>query len=282
MNRLSIATATRRYLRRVSNDYVSSTVINDYTDQSLKMINRVTEWNRAEATVGIAAGGILHGIATTVQDIYGVRLGTGTDRKRLDPSSRSLLDVEYGDWEASAGGTPTEYFTEGGKIGFYPPPRARADWVSATAYAAGDLVVPSGSDTGFFYECTSAGNSSAAASQPTWPTTIDGTVQDNTVEWQQAGCTWVYLRCLKDVGTLAAGTSMPTWLPRHAHDLVAKRNAIDIGGGIDSDSDNTSGRMQKLYAEYIEEVNRLRKLSRGRSEEYVGRIRAVGYATFRR
>ena len=53
-------------------------------------------------------------------------------------------------------------------------------WAASTAYALGDIVVPAALN-GYWYECTTAGTSGAAA--PTWPTTAGGTVDDNTATW---------------------------------------------------------------------------------------------------
>jgi hypothetical protein len=57
----------------------------------------------------------------------------------------------------------------------------RSIWVKATPYVIGDYVRPTtlAKFTGYVYKCTTAGTS-AAATEPTWPTTIDGTVADGT------------------------------------------------------------------------------------------------------
>ena len=55
------------------------------------------------------------------------------------------------------------------------------DWAASTAYVVGDVRKDTNEDQGFFYECTVAGTS--AATEPTWPETIEGTVADNTVTW---------------------------------------------------------------------------------------------------
>lgn len=61
-----------------------------------------------------------------------------------------------------------------------------SDWTATTAYSDGDRAKPtSGNLNGFFYEATTAGTS--AGSEPTWPTTIGGTVTDGTVVWTNAG-----------------------------------------------------------------------------------------------
>lgn len=53
-------------------------------------------------------------------------------------------------------------------------------WAATTAYALDNVVVPTSSN-GWRYVCTTAGTS--AGSEPTWPTTLGGTVTDGTVQW---------------------------------------------------------------------------------------------------
>ena len=54
-------------------------------------------------------------------------------------------------------------------------------WVANTAYTVGQYVTPTaGKLNGFIYECYSiAGTGTSAATEPTWPATINGTVIDN-------------------------------------------------------------------------------------------------------
>lgn len=59
--------------------------------------------------------------------------------------------------------------------------RLDADWVAATAYSLGNMVAPT-TKNAYHYECTTAGTSHAAT-EPTWPTTVGGTVSDGTVTW---------------------------------------------------------------------------------------------------
>jgi len=55
-------------------------------------------------------------------------------------------------------------------------------WQASTAYSLGDVVVPTaGLENGFRYECTTAGTSDS--SQPAWPITEGGTVDDGTATW---------------------------------------------------------------------------------------------------
>lgn len=60
---------------------------------------------------------------------------------------------------------------------------SRGTWTASTAYSTGDTVLPTTAN-GRMYRCTTAGNS--AASEPTWPTTVAGTVADGTVVWTEA------------------------------------------------------------------------------------------------
>jgi hypothetical protein len=60
-------------------------------------------------------------------------------------------------------------------VGFQP-----AKWTGTTVYGLGQQVVPT-TLNGFVYEVTTAGTSGGG--EPTWPTTIGGTVVDGTVTW---------------------------------------------------------------------------------------------------
>lgn len=59
---------------------------------------------------------------------------------------------------------------------------AGGDWVALTAYELGDLVV---ADNNLIAECTAAGTS--AATEPTWPGSLDDTVVDGTATWTITG-----------------------------------------------------------------------------------------------
>ena len=66
------------------------------------------------------------------------------------------------------------------KRGDYPVVRTR--WEASTAYAVGDMVIPTAPNAnGFHYECTTAGTSGSA--EPAWGTTEGGTTGDNTATW---------------------------------------------------------------------------------------------------
>lgn len=60
-------------------------------------------------------------------------------------------------------------------------------WVANTAYVLGDYIIPT-TPNGRFYKCTTAGTS-AAVTEPTWPTTLGATVADGAgaLVWTDMG-----------------------------------------------------------------------------------------------
>ena len=75
----------------------------------------------------------------------------------------------------------TKRFEDDGEIHFFVPTISGQTWVAATAYALLDYVQPTTPNNNFTYRCTTAGTS--GGSEPTFPTTAGGTVNDNTVVW---------------------------------------------------------------------------------------------------
>lgn len=61
-------------------------------------------------------------------------------------------------------------------------------WTANTSYSVGTIVSPTaGSANGLVFRCTTAGTS--GATQPTWATTINSSVTDNTVTWLAVSAT---------------------------------------------------------------------------------------------
>jgi len=94
------------------------------------------------------------------------------------------------DWAFDDGsGTPLHPTTTLPNIGTVPA--AYSAWQVSTAYSIGDLIISTDTlksglpGNGYYYVATSGGTT--GASEPTWPTTIGGTVADNGVTWECKG-----------------------------------------------------------------------------------------------
>lgn len=62
-------------------------------------------------------------------------------------------------------------------------PIGTTTWAASTAYAANATIRPSAlSNTGYYYQCTTAGTSGSSA--PAWPTTVGSTVTDGSAVWK--------------------------------------------------------------------------------------------------
>lgn len=77
-----------------------------------------------------------------------------------------------------------------GEIHIYSPTVSGNTWAADTAYVLNDYVQPSTPNNNFTYRCTTAGTSDS--SEPTWPTTAGGTVNDNTVVWTAVAFDYEY------------------------------------------------------------------------------------------
>lgn len=69
---------------------------------------------------------------------------------------------------------------------FWHEPQTRTAWVTATAYAIGDVIIPTTAN-GHRYICYDAGTSGGV--EPTWPTN-GTTVADGTAGWRDMGAYW--------------------------------------------------------------------------------------------
>lgn len=134
--------------------------------------------------------------------------------------------------------------------GLYPASDIQfgAPWTPDTYFRVGQVVSPSTFETfgqtngqgtwveqqtGFLYQCITAGNS--GANQPNWPKTYDGQVVDGAAKWQE--CTPIYISGLPDpaaptvVATPADGASA---IAAGATVYVACTWLNSIGEGINS------------------------------------------------
>lgn len=85
---------------------------------------------------------------------------------------------------APAGSATTKTY----KVLYIPTEVAPSNWAATTAYALGDLCKPT-TPNDYWYICTVAGTSDAT--EPTWPTTIGGTVVDATATWECITDAWM-------------------------------------------------------------------------------------------
>ncbi|MCX2728562.1 hypothetical protein OO015_13815 (plasmid) [Thermomicrobium sp. 4228-Ro] len=99
-------------------------------------------------------------------------------------------------------------------------------WQPNTAYSVGDYVIPTAFNTSGprrLYRCTTAGTS--GASEPSWPTTEGGTVNDGTVVWTEA------------TPTLDSGTNLPPEVSGGGY----ARQGVAAGSGWTAIADEPSG-----------------------------------------
>jgi len=280
-DRDTIAQAVRVHLNQIGKtEYITDEVVVNRINAAQKRVNDDSGYYRADATVSTRLGTQEVTLPTSVLEVHEARIGTGSARVRLYPTSRGKLFEDNGNWEGQTAGTPTHYYLDGPVMGFYPQPVARDTHATSTAYATSAIVRPYTTDNGFTYIALNSGTSDTT--EPVWPTTLSGTVTDNDIVWQQLAHTRVYIRCLKDPDDLANGTSQPTWCPRRYHETIAKAAAIDIAGGFDAEGGGNETRLQKLYQEYLREVADMRRLAAHRSTEYTPRVKPSGYSTYRR
>jgi hypothetical protein len=94
-----------------------------------------------------------------------------------------------------------------------------------------------------------------------------------------AAATVIYVNALEDPNNLTTGGDNPTWLPRRYQETIAKGAALSISGGYDAEAQAASPKLQRLYNEYVAEVNQLVMLADHRTEEWRTRVRPSGYMT---
>lgn len=117
--------------------------------------------------------------------LYNVARWPTTGRRRPDIAQ----DYESGGeeaslWAAYVGGYVTQVQVQ--KNTGSPPAGCTAPWTTLTAYAIGDLIVPTAGTTNQLWICSVAG--SAAAGEPSWGTpAVGSTKTDGTVTWTFLG-----------------------------------------------------------------------------------------------
>lgn len=137
-----------------------------------------------------------------------------------------------------------------------------AAWAADTAYALGDIVKPTTGTGLHYYRCTVAGTS-AAVTEPTWPT--DGsTVVDNTVTWEDAGTLIMVagtdyntdlvmgrLQILAPVGAVATPIVVDYTKAAAAWERVKTGAVSELSGALRIVSENSSGDDRDFYMPYV-------------------------------
>lgn len=114
-------------------------------------------------------------------DTDGTEDTMSSDDYDVDTSSDpGIIRLGYGDSWPTVTLRPTNPIEIQFVCGWY----AGDAWASETAYTATQVVIPATMAdqlAGLAYECTTAG--ATGATEPTWPTTVGGTVTDGTAVW---------------------------------------------------------------------------------------------------
>jgi len=119
-------------------------------------------------------------------------------------------------------------------------------WEASTAYSAADIRIPTvGNETGYQYECTTAGTTDAA--EPTWPSYPGATVSDGTAVWT---CRSVSTLPARMVDLCAVGAGAYAALEWASYAI----NQVNIGG--DSTPDAYLSWAQKRLDYYHKELQR--------------------------
>ncbi len=99
---------------------------------------------------------------------------------------------------------------------------------ATTAKSVGDTVTPTAAN-GRCYRCTTAGTTGTP--EPTWPTTVGGTVTDGTVVWTAQSDVWAFLTAGTDslevewevIGDSAGDTSKTVTIIRSSPCTLLRR-----------------------------------------------------------
>lgn len=135
------------------------------------------------------------------------------DPNNGSPNSRMLKkasELEYAQWEVLTGLSYT--------------------WTLSTAVNLGDIIIPTAGTTTYGYQVTTAGTT--GATEPTWPTTLSGTVVNGTVTFTainklDSSFPWGYMRFGSNFVTNVTATSAYTYNVRYYAPITALSNDTD-------------------------------------------------------
>jgi lysophospholipase L1-like esterase len=170
----------------------------DHSTAARLAITATTAWQGAQWQIGGTNGGVTHrgGWCIDVVIAYWQPTTALQIGDRVPPEGSTVGGAYSGLWgvvvqSGTTGGTeptwPTQLgqqVTDGTVIWemVQPPfaPRKSQHWGSAFYVGLGAILRP-GTPTGFYYQCTTAGQANAA--DPTWSTVLGGTTTDGTAVW---------------------------------------------------------------------------------------------------
>ena len=81
----------------------------------------------------------------------------------------------------------------------------------------------------FLYEAVQSGTGTSGSTEPTWPTTLDDTVVDNTVTWEAIGTSIITWEAIPIMQSGATEPAWPTVVPNAVHDAST---FTDLNGNV--------------------------------------------------
>lgn len=109
------------------------------------------------------------------------RTGFQYSKSRQVGKSHAIFQSYNSDMNATVIQEMTQDVPDTGNFSSTPLYTVSSTWTAGTAYAIGDVVLPT-TNNGMFYECIIAGTSHATT-EPTWTTTNNSRYSDGTVTW---------------------------------------------------------------------------------------------------
>lgn len=185
--------------RRFTSMFIDSFVATFAIDDWCKIVGQVKGTGKCDNSVYEETLTALDNATSLILASNGVQ---GADAaERLDNMQRIRIEMSAGVWTeveytAVSDATPAviTIVDPGGaganktyKLIYTPDEVVPSNWAATTAYSVGDKCKPT-TPNDYWYICTVAGTS--GGTEPTWPTTIGGTVVDGSVTWECITDSW--------------------------------------------------------------------------------------------
>ncbi len=141
----------------------------------------------------------------------------------------------------------TKRFEDDGGIHFFVPTISGQTWVAGTAYVLLDYVQPTSPNNNFTYRCTTAGTS--GGSEPTFPTTAGGTVNDNGVVWTAVAPDYEYALDVPGEHTFLKKVNRKPFVVPNSVQVTSISDDGDGFTGLRTDTDSSSIRLVREFIE---------------------------------